>query len=540
MTAVQITLTDAEQAAISSLAAKVIAAQPPPVIVPPPPPLPPPPPPPPAALSVSIALAGLVSVFDGSKGRDLGDYVGPGFTQHCLMVRDPVIPLTVFFRSDADGKRDEIVVEWGDALKPQAAPWHLGPYTATITKNGAVVATVNVPQHWWLSRWRWQSAPRGVARTALPPWLTVYGNLATVPPITAAQIVPYAPMGLAGLTAYMPTTGERDEIGVLTERTAEYLATQHDPALQQLLAQAEASGTFPTHIRDYATGAPISYQTYPNATTYSGGAGGNPPLTTLVVPAPANVVPEASHFGSLSYVPAKLTGDPYHVEELQLTLTYLLGDLLQHGYPMVIRHDQTRELAWTLDKLCQVIDITPNITPSWLLPKAYWQKILDANVAYLTANYVNSTGINQATLFAIAPDVTKVGPWQEDYLAAVLGFWCLAGFTALRPTFDWKIKSTIARTNGTSGFPREQVSAYWPSLIGVTDWASFAKVNGLTAAVPGKLNPTTMVDANYVSFARGALALASRLGNTDAKACFDWLDPQVRAQWLTWRWSFAA
>ena len=41
----------------------------------------------------------------------------------------------------------------------------LGAYTATITRDGETLATVEAPKHYYYSRWRWQSAPRPVTTT---------------------------------------------------------------------------------------------------------------------------------------------------------------------------------------------------------------------------------------------------------------------------------------------------------------------------------------------------------------------------------------
>ena len=82
-------------------------------------------------------------------------------------------------------------------------PTNVGPYTATITQGGKTLAAINVPVHFYFSRWRWQSAPRPfVARVSA---LIASGLL---PPFGASGIKtppynwtnkPYVIMGNAGI-----------------------------------------------------------------------------------------------------------------------------------------------------------------------------------------------------------------------------------------------------------------------------------------------------------------------------------------------------
>src|SRR5579863_2437103 len=121
----------------------------------------------PADMTVIINPAGVNYTFDRANGTDQGNYVDPQsrFTVGCILVTNPQIPgFRVYFRSDADGSRNEVVFEYGD-------PWatgtqtDLGAYTATITEDGTTVATVSVSAHYWMARWRWFSTPRPVTQT---------------------------------------------------------------------------------------------------------------------------------------------------------------------------------------------------------------------------------------------------------------------------------------------------------------------------------------------------------------------------------------
>src|SRR3954453_17114700 len=109
-------------------------------------------------LSVRLDFAdGKSLVFAQSQATDIGDYIGPFVRQKCLRqiasgngdYRDAFL---VDFRPDADGKRDEVVIEFGTlfrfpAAAPPAtasgvAPRHLGiPPTPVVTKTTGGTST---------------------------------------------------------------------------------------------------------------------------------------------------------------------------------------------------------------------------------------------------------------------------------------------------------------------------------------------------------------------------------------------------------------
>src|SRR5262249_4476469 len=148
-------------------------------------------------------------------GVELGDYRAPSgrFVQRCIRVTRAGAP-TLYFRPDRNADRVEVVFEnW--ALHATAA--HLPPYAVQILRDDRKIGEARVStKHWWGSRWRWQSAPRPLLhdRQELIRLREVqpYEAVLSLPP-KMGPIPRYAPMGFAGLTPYMPTTGERGDIG---------------------------------------------------------------------------------------------------------------------------------------------------------------------------------------------------------------------------------------------------------------------------------------------------------------------------------------
>ena len=216
----------------------------------------------PPAVGLALVLRftdGTSRTFSQTGAREAGDYVGRFVHQKCFISHDD--DWTVFFRPDADRSRDEIVVERGVIrLAPGQRPSHLlEPYTAMILKDGRRIAEVTVSRHWWLARWRWQSAPRPIRRSlhdliamkAICP----LGGAALYGAKPLDRVIMWqGPMDTGGLAIGMGGPGERSDIGPITEYQAAYLLDGNAEMLTTLLTQAEAVGSMPIWARDQLTG----------------------------------------------------------------------------------------------------------------------------------------------------------------------------------------------------------------------------------------------------------------------------------------------
>lgn len=607
-------------------------------------------------LSARIQLGGQSYNFDEAAGRDLGDFVSPigGFTQRCIRAQAAGCPITVFFRPDRNSERVEVVFELGTAFN--STPANLGAYTVTIARAGITLATVDVPAHYWFSRWRWQSSARPVvgnidqliSQGLLPPYdrsavtgvvqtscaiaaidgqtqvadvtggsprhlsrrlwsgtslatalLGLGGRAFAAKPITSpgkggkggstgttdggtttggtttggtttggsttgtcdtaltiapavmTTFTPYTVMGLAGITAYMPQTGERPDIGLVTEPQAQFICTGAQAPLDQLRAQAEGAGTVPWHVRDDQTGAPLNLRTYPQASCYWDSRAGNPWVATIG----SAVTVDTAHVPALAYLPYVLTGDPYHLEDLQFMANYAWLSQPAAYRPAVV---QSRAFAWYLRSLAQAVRVTPATVPSWLLPQSYWAGFLADNRVFLEATYVNNPGpvtavfrstgdiANSRDEGATAPGGTWVDPWQEEFLAAVMGWMLAMGFTDWRTAFDWKIGSTIARTGTTSGWSRAHATPYRMILRAsntsplVTQWGEAYSLTSTTAQWPATTDPNVWPDPDmtYLAYSRGALVMASRTGSIGIRENVTWATTQLNAGgWRTaYKW----
>ena len=505
-------------------------------------------------LRAVVTLDGQPFSYEAAKGKDLGDFTSEigGFTQRCLKVTHDACPLIVFFRPDHDGKRLEVVFEHGDLTG--APPQNLNGYGVEIFSGTTSLAKIDVPKHFWFGRWRWQSAPRPIvgdvkaliAKSALPPY-------ALSKDVGSPPLAPYATMGLAGVTPFMGATGERPDIGLLTEPQAHYVCTGSRDALAIVRAQAEAAGTLPWHMRDGKTGAPVDLDAFSKMSWYPERPNGAPHIPL----ANTGIFIDSAHQPALAYLPYLLTGDPYHLEDLQFAANFNRGTL-----PVEYRLSipQSRAFAWSMRTLAQAATVTPATTPRWLLPRAYWQKDLSRTRAWFDENYVKSRdpvravfrssdnpGSNRAD-GAAAPEGTWIPPWQEEFLATVLGWMVMMGFEDWRPAFKWKIASTIARTDGKSGWQRSHSTPYRlvirPDKAApyVKNWSEAWQLTSTLAEwPPSDADEIQGNDLTYYTYTRGALVMALSLGVQEARPCLTWLEDQLRRRNATipYRWRIA-
>jgi hypothetical protein len=525
---------DALRETVAELEARVVALEGAPVE--PPDPVEPGP-----GLTVTLGIAGKTLVFAQADGTDRGDYHDPdgAFTQHCVAVTHPELPgFTVQFRPDADGIRNEVVFEYGTIWTPPE-PRELADYTVGIARDGETLAVQDVHGHKAYLRWRWQSAVRPVRRTLaglaeaglLPHYdAAVTGGTVPPPPVSYA-----GPMDLAGLTAYMPTTGERGEIGMITEWQADCLLT--GGSLESVRAQLEASGSFPLNFRDENTGRAIDIYAYPMASCYYSGRDADPFIVCAVETDTAQ--PDVAHMPSLGYVPFLLTGDPYALEHEQNEFCFDWTAQPAGWGPTHYNDSQIRAHAWALRTAARVARVTPETVPSWLHPRSYFKKNLDGNRDYCL-QWVNSPDPPHRPFGFLTQAVNTMGelsPFMEDFDCAVIGHVVEMGFDDWRPVLEWKVASNVARTATDSGWNRSQPSLYQHIVrdgqagAWATSWAASWELC-IAAGTAVEADPAQLLpgDWTYPAYCHGALAIAARAGITAAVPGRDYLRSQFQAR----------
>lgn len=539
-------------------------------------------------LTVIIDYCGVVSTLPEIDAEILGDYFDPEgeFVQHCRKATAPeeLRDFTVHIRPDADGLREEVVFELGSVATGNA-PFSMLEYQATIMQGETVLYAATIKNQHYRTRWRWYSAERPVrteiapliAAGLLPPYVE---DLATQCP--PSQAFTYEPMGFAGVTKAMGSTGDRPDIGPLTECQADYVCTGRN--LATVMAQAEASGSFPWHYRDGETNAPLDAYAKLNASSYNS-SNPNPYLATqwaLNGDNPDrldNIQCDVAHHPNLAYLPFLLTGDPYYLEEAQNIVIYCITSQPWNGRMYDI-YFAIRAHAWAARSTACTVIITPDDVPQWLLPKGFFQRYLDDNRDWMLGTYLNqplgrklpeiaaealrayglerligadprgpegsavawerfatterSFGDNDES--PSAPQGTYSQTYMEEFEAFVICWIVMLGFDDWRPIAEWKIQNTIARTSGTSGWCRAYSTPYREILRPAADqpwcadwaasWALTAERYGFVVSDPDTI-PAGGNDITYPTYTEAALAMAMQLEIADACDPHAWIHGQV-------------
>lgn len=508
------------------------------------------------ALTVEIGHGGRTFQYREPDGVDLGNYVDPRgrFVQGCIRVVNPDFPVTVMFRPDRSSQRREVVFELGEPWASQ--PSNLDAYRVRILQGARSLAEGTVPIHYWFSRWRWHSGARKLTTT--PKELIAEHLLPAFDPAMARYAPPvggttYSLMGLAEITAYMPTTGERNDIGPVTEAQGEYICTGSVAALATILAQAEAAATIPWNIRDPKTAAPVDVERYRGASLY-GEQEGHPYIRQTKTP----ITPDISHQPALAYLPYLLTGDPYHLETLQFQAIF---NVLHR--PPAYRYSigQVRGNAWKMRTLGQAARITPDSVPRWFLPRTFFVRLLDSHRNWLTHNFIETPSRVRSVFRTTVEEFGDVqgggtqglgtAPWQEDMQAFIFGWLVQMGHRDWMPLFRWKLGSTLARTDGKSGWDRAMCTPYGmklresPTSPFAQSWAEAWRLNVADlkwqSSYPDHWHRG---DLSYFSYTRGALAIAHQLGVVEAAPNLAWVESEWqrilgRGTYIRHKWAIA-
>lgn len=410
-----------------------------------------------------------------------------------------------------------VIIENSAVTANGAAAKHAN-YDITISVGGAQVYAKTGVNHLAFTRFR-KSFWWGVA-----PTLHVRQNTAY---LIASKAVPnYDPVLIGGIdqptiasiktaldgkkdvfqsgynTAYMPTTGGRPEIGLITAVDAIYLLDMGAQAKDNAITQSELMGGWDAHRRDTATDRPINVGSYAANTPFSaqetyavtGITAANPAVVTvashrlktgmlaridsaggmginyntytvgavtattfaltgadttgqtwtgggIITPTNPNQI-DTGHCPEVGFIPYLLTGDNFHLEELQFYSNFVMGDRFDTN--------QIRSQAWGIRAMAQALYITPDADPL----KAMFLAKFNAVIADYDAKYTNNAAANK--LGAIVngsawsdPDSTgnNTRTWQDDFFTQAVGHAVELGFTQAAGLFAYKAKYVVGRMN---------------------------------------------------------------------------------------------
>jgi|GEM_PF-3600447 len=330
--------------------------------------------------------------------------------------------------------------------------------------------------------------------------------------LTAANT---APMGNALVEKAMPGTGGRSDLGPTTAWNARYILSQDARAWQVVLANANAGGSIPWHVRDDATGEYIRIDDRPDLWIDDRDEGTNKfpePFTE----ANTGWLLDTAHQPALQYIPYLFTGSHYYLDEMQAQASYVIGSY-DPGYNSglgVFDHVNVRAIAWSLRDIADAAYITPDDHPL----KDYFATILDNNLDHYVEKYVTnraeqaSGAIEGFFLDGYSPD--SVAPWQQDFMAIVLRHMEQRGYSQATELLDWMYNFNAGRfINADNGFDPFAGPGYWwwikDSDGYFNSWSQLYAKNVAAGNISGNLAGLDGYPAwsgGYAANAKGALA----------------------------------
>jgi len=388
-----------------------------------------------------------------------------------------------FVLPQADGRIIFHLGVLGDVPKDQdpKQPFVMDAYSVVIEKDGADIFDANIPSHFWNARWTYYPIVTGPVANRMPadivasrrmfPYGDVPGCKVDAPPNTP----PYFYMGSSSITIYMPQTGERPDIGLITDNSAYYMLGKSSSGM---IAWGLSGNSCPMHFRDQNTGKPIDLIKYYSTNAYSlPGYQGGPWVAQGKQAANGYCeygggwTPQQAHYCEMSYLAYQATKDTSFLEDLQYSanFTVFCDAYLSGGRKKPTVFGEYRGIAWAFRNLFMAHVATLDAEASGTLPDScmtsdYWKALLDIQLEYYAPNMIKPD--NQ--VFRLVSGPGKFGPWQVDYMLTVLAFGVLTGHADWAPLYVWALGNAIARTNNTSwqqgGYPPGWGGAYYMDI----------------------------------------------------------------------------
>jgi hypothetical protein len=386
-------------------------------------------------------------------------------------------------------------------------------YDVDMSLGGAPVYQARAVHHYTFSTWHRLLWTDGKSSVRVVPDLATLEAAGAVPRYdanfsiggdlagdigSAANKLDDKPMSSGTVDHHMPDSGGRSDIGPLPTWDVADLLDGNEASRKLVLANGDAAGTVPWHLRDRKTGLPLTIDAHPKTWLDPRGEG----------TVKEGVLPEAfqqeshgwtiddAHQPALSYLPYLLTGSQYYRDELATQAAFVLMSYDQdyrggsHGYIIGENGEawqQVRGLAWSLRTIATAAFILPGTYPL----RGYFDAKLKGNLAKLVQIFVQDRKMKAAgpmegwvTGDYGTPGVTA--PWQQGYLAVVLTWVNDMGYPDAGRMVSWMSNFLAGLfTSGDQGFdpmrgPAYNLRAFEPeSGKPLNDWAEAFKKSGL-------------------------------------------------------------
>ena len=462
-------------------------------------------------------------------------------------------------------------------------------YDVAVSSNGETAFTADNITHYRQGRWKktiwWGDHAETnmrhnmrylMASKAIPNYdqnvVAAESSLAAYEDIEQAEN--YSLMHIGSATPYMPQTGEHLDIGPLPTWQALYAVSGDKRVKRATELNSDLAGTWSIHYRDKETGYPITIDEWPYMTILGRSTdtwNSNPDGDEETDDGRYEAFPEcagychtpythdSAHQPTFSYLPYLITGDYYHLEELQFWANYNLLSMNPGSRDQsqgLFKGGQLRGQAWSMRTLGQAAYITPDNHPL----KTYFANKLENNINWYNETYTNNSEANKLGIMVNGyilgyNDNRGTAPWQQDFFTWAIGSLVDYEFNGAQEMVEWMSKFQIGRMNkpeGTSGYnPQEnpefcwiygtsytlnvrdsQDSPFYETMdevyrasvdddIEILECASQAMANAMGLEQAGTMDGYAYYHSGYTAYFQAALALVVDYGSTDANTAWN-------------------
>lgn len=267
-------------------------------------------------------------------------------------------------------------------------------------------------------------------------------------------------MGNGILQEYFPTTGGREDIGILPTWTVRYLLSMDNRMREIMLNSADMAAGCPIHYREHDQAKnsyrlPVSVKDRPSVITTSEYAH-TQGTSTDRLPAPIGATNttwaiDRAHQGSFAFIPYLITGDHFYMTEMIYWAAYNISSGAYDSnwgrdYSRGLIRDQVRGEAWAIRNIADAAAFANDESYT----QQYLEEIVNNNIAEWMSEKdrypLNNWGIDSyaqtSGMRSGIKDVTS--PWMEDFMLLSLHHMKLLGFKT-EQIIDWYSQFIINR-----------------------------------------------------------------------------------------------
>ncbi|MFT8245171.1 hypothetical protein [Roseomonas sp. BN140053] len=301
--------------------------------------------------------------------------------------------------------------------------------------------------------------------------------------------------GKRGIAPYMPTTGGRADIGLVTAHVARWVISQDPRAAAYALGQAEAGFSIPWFYWDERNGTWLNTDNYPQIT-----ANGRQAMVKKVDRLAAGLTqhadyaatgwnPDAAHQPDLFAVPYLLTGEPWLLDALNAQASWNIAtgwnQARKNEQALMFIKPQVRSASWGIRTLEQARYLSADGSPEqrWAqgVVERNWRNILDQMPAWMARHGEIGGFVDPEDYTAYSGGVAT---WQQNYLIPVVALAAQRGSADARSVLeqlgDWLVRSYRDDVPGYNW--RDGAAMNWL----VAEWLPAQKAEGTQPALPAR------------------------------------------------------